>query len=173
MTRAPVRPALFIVASLASLGCETETEVLFGEPDEIVGASAATVSSGGSCVPDLSCDVSFRDDIFPALSETASCGSVGCHATAIAQFEFPPNAGGARQSLIDYVYQGSERYIVPCEPTLSRMLCNLNLGEDPATSGVCGSPMPKLLDDAVADEPLTEADLTAIETWIACGAPDN
>ena len=171
MTRAPALPALYLLCCV--LGCATETEILFGEPDEIVGASAATVTSGGSCVPNLGCEVSFRDDIFPVLSEAARCGSVGCHATAIAQFEFPSEAGDAREALLGYNFQGSERYVVPCDPTLSRMLCNLNLGEDPATAGICGSPMPKLLDDAVADAPLTEADLAAIETWISCGAPDN
>ncbi len=172
MIRVPVPPAL-LFSAFSAMGCATETEILFGEPDEIVGASAAAVTSGGSCTPNLGCEVSFRDDIFPVLSETARCGSVGCHATAIAQFEFPAEAGDAREALLGYNFQGSERYVEPCEPTLSRLLCNLNLGEDPAAGGLCGSPMPKLLDDNVADAPLTEADLTAIETWIACGAPDN
>lgn len=153
--------------------CATESDILFGEPGEIVGADAAAVSSGGSCDPDLACDVSFREDVFPVLANTARCGSVGCHATAIAQFEFPPEPGLARDALLAYVFQGSEGYVVPCEPTQSKLLCNLNLGAASDPTALCGSPMPKLIDDQVGDEPLDEAQRAAVFAWIDCGAPDN
>jgi hypothetical protein len=166
--RGGVAPILLLASA-----CATETEVLFGEPSEIVGADAAAVTAGGSCTPDLACDVSFRDDVFPVLAENARCGDAGCHATAIAQFEFPPDPGPARDALLEYVFQGSEGYVVPCEPTQSKILCNLNLGEASEPTELCGSPMPKLIDDDVADEPLDEAQRTAILAWIECGAPDN
>jgi hypothetical protein len=169
VTRSGVAPILVALAT----ACATETEVLFGEPGEIVGADAATVTSGGSCVPDLACEVSFRDDVFPVLAETARCGNVGCHATAIAQFEFPPEPGPARDALLAYVFQGSESYVVPCEPTQSKLLCNLNLGDASDPSELCGSPMPKLIDDDVADAPLDVAQRGAVLAWIDCGAPDN
>jgi hypothetical protein len=171
--RARLLLALVLGSSLGAPGCATETEVLFGEPDEILGADAATISSGGSCTPDLSCSVSFRDDIFPVLVETARCSSAGCHATAIAQFEFPENAGDAREALLAYVFQGSEAYVLPCQPEASKFLCNLNLGEAAQPGSSCGSPMPKLIDDAVSDTALSQADYDAIEQWITCGAPDN
>ncbi len=169
MTRGAVAPTLLWLAS----ACATESEVLFGEPGEIVGADAAAVTSGGSCTPDLTCDVSFRDDVFPVLAETARCGDAGCHATAIAQFEFPPEPGPARDALLAYVFQGSDGYVVPCEPAQSKILCNLNLGEASEPGELCGSPMPKLIDDQVADEPLDPDQRAAIVTWIDCGAPDN
>jgi hypothetical protein len=159
---------LVLGSSLGAPGCATETEVLFGEPDEILGADAATISSGGSCTPDLSCSVSFRDDIFPVLVETARCSSAGCHATAIAQFEFPENAGDAREALLAYVFQGSEAYVLPCQPEASKFLCNLNLGEAAQPGSSCGSPMPKLIDDAVSDTALSQADYGAVRSSRCC-----
>jgi hypothetical protein len=169
VTRGGVAPTLLWLAT----ACATETEILFGDPGEIVGADAAAVTSGGSCEPDLACEVSFRDDVFPVLANTARCGSEGCHATAIAQFEFPPEPGPAREALLAYVFQGSEGYVVPCEPTQSKLLCNLNLGEASDPTELCGSPMPKLIDDEVGDEPLDEAQRAAVFAWVDCGAPDN
>lgn len=155
-------------------GCATEDQVLFGEPENVVGSTGAGVTSGGNCVPDPACDFSFRDDVLPVLIEKAKCSAAGCHETAIGGFAFPESAGEARAALLGYTFQGVDRYLAPCEPDRSKLLCNLNLGagvEGPF--GACGSPMPKLLADATDDQPLSLADLDAVEGWVACGAPDN
>ncbi len=163
-----------LLLALAVTGCATEDEVLFGDPENVVGATGSGVTSGGSCVPDPACEASFRDDVYPVLSKTAKCGSAGCHQTAIADFAFASDPGDAREALLAYTFQGEGSYVVPCQPELSKLLCNLNLtGDAEGAFGACGSPMPKALDDAVDDVELAPGDLDPIAAWIACGAPDN
>ena len=165
---------LIAAGALAVTSCATEDEVLFGDPEDVVGATSAGVTSGGNCNPDPACEVSFRDDVFPLLSQTAGCGSTGCHANAVADFAFPSQAKTAREALLAYTFQGEFGYVAPCEPERSKLLCNLNLtGDAEGPFGSCGSPMPKAIDDAVDDKELTPADLKLVTTWIACGAPDN
>ncbi len=163
------RVHLFGIGALL-VGCATEEEILFGDPEDLALGTSAGVTSGGNCVPDPTCEVSFRDDVLPPLLEQARCADGGCHATAIAGFAFPTAATEAREALVAYTFQGADGYVVPCEPERSKMLCNL-VSED--GGGSCGSPMPKLLDDAVDDVALQAADVQALADWISCGAPDN
>jgi hypothetical protein len=166
--------------SLAPSGCATEEEILYGEPERVVGSSSvsATSSSTGGpiCVPDPDCEVSFTDDLMPLFGDgVGACGASGCHASDIAGFAFPADAAGAHAALTEYVFQGSAPYVVPCEPSESKLLCNLRVAGTAAPPfGSCGSPMPKAsVNDSVSDRPLTADELTLVEAWIACGAPEN
>jgi hypothetical protein len=171
-------------ASLAAvgqlLGCATEEEILFGEPERVVGSSSVSTSStstgGPACVPDPDCEVSFAADLMPLFGDgIGACGAVGCHASDIAGFAFPADATGAYAAITTYVFQGSAPYVVPCEPGDSKLLCNLRVAGTAAPPyGSCGSPMPKAsVNDTVSDRPLSSEELALVEAWIICGAPEN
>jgi hypothetical protein len=176
MSRAGHAPPVGVacLCVVMALGCASEDDVSFGDPENVVGATSGGVASGGDCEPNLDCDVSFRDDVLPVLVEKARCSAAGCHLTAIGGFAFPETASDARSALISYVFQGADPYVSPCQPASSKLLCNLAVEDGVAQAfGACGSLMPKLLEDAVDDVPLDAAELDALAEWITCGAPDN
>lgn len=166
------------IAALAtsSSACSTQDEIRFGDPDRAAaGSSAASTTSGGECSVDPDCEVSFATDVYPLLAEKAKCGASGCHLMATSGFAFPNAPKNAREALLAYTFQASAPYVAPCDPTASKLLCNLKLeGGAEGPYGACGSQMPKALsNDAVSDAPLTADELTLVADWIACGAPDN
>ncbi|HXX69530.1 MAG TPA: hypothetical protein VEK07_20265 [Polyangiaceae bacterium] len=111
------------------------------------------------------CSVSWTTDIFPNMESTGpwQCASSGCH------------GGGATQPAIDdgdpdgtyaslATYAGiTPTYIIPCNtiPSSCSILCNL-------TANGCGNTMP-----IGSGTPLTQDQLTMIQTWIGCGSPLN
>ncbi len=158
------------------VGCATDDEVRFGDPDRAAaGSSSAATTSGGECTVDPDCEISFVTDIYPVLAEKAKCGSAGCHLMATSGFAFPNAPKNAREALLAYTFQGASPYVVPCDAASSKLVCNLKLeagAEGPF--GSCGSQMPKALaSDTVTDTPLTAEELTLVSDWITCGAPDN
>ncbi len=165
-------------ASLAA--CATEEEILYGEPERVVGSSSVSATSsstgGPTCEPDPDCAVSFASDLMPLFGDgIGACGASGCHASDIAGFAFPAEAAAAHAAITSYVFQGSAPYVVPCEPEASKLLCNLRVAGTAAPPyGSCGSPMPKAsVNDSVSDRPLSAEELGLVEAWIVCGAPDN
>jgi hypothetical protein len=169
------------------LGCATEESVNFGDASCVAGgclggpgSSTTTSSSGGPCTVNDACTVSFRDDIFTPILDatgTANCAtaSANCHATGVGNLTIPEgDAAAAYAALTAYLLDDAPGpagpYIVPCDPSASRWLCNMK-GEAGANPfGTCGSTMPLIGGTVV---PLTTTQLETIAEWITCGAPDN
>jgi len=174
--------ALFLVAACAAIpmaatGCATEEIPPYGDPAKVVGGAGSSTAAGGSCNVDPNCDTSFQNDVFPILENKAKCSAVGdCHGSGQGMVDLTPNdVKKLRAELLDLPFQGTERYVVPCDAMASKMLCNMRI-ETGLTNphGKCGALMPRVdPDDTVDDQRLSEADLTTIEKWIICGAPDN
>jgi hypothetical protein len=190
-----------LVASAVSAalfgGCATEEIPPYGDPAKVIGGVGATgsgsassssgssgssgSSSSGMCMPDAGCAVSFANDVFPILENTAKCSAAVCHGPGAAQAPVmtPGDAKATVQVLLGHPFnEGSDPYIVPCNPAASKMICNMKLdtGNDTNPFGPdCLPRMPKvkIADDGVADAPLTVMELNKIAEWISCGAPDN
>jgi hypothetical protein len=113
-----------------------------------------------------SCAVSWTNDVFPMLESTGTgaCGGGTCHASG-AQ---PPtildgNAAGTYNSLKGYTLINAKPYIAPGDTNLadSTMDCDL-------VTGTCGANRMPL-----APGVLSPTQLTTIDTWVKCGAPQN
>jgi hypothetical protein len=129
------------------------------------GATILCVQQGGALLGDAgACAVSFSKDIIPALG-ASTCATIGCHGGAT-----PPNPprvdpGDPKAMYAEFAafkMNGGLAYINPCstDKTKSGLACNLY-----ATGG-CGVHMP-------SGGQLPQADITKIDTWLACGSPDN
>ena len=193
---------MMVAAGALPAACGGETDTRYGPPDGLVGrqapqptatttttttstgttppppadgGEAGTVpgndsgssgSSGGGDTGTGSCAVSWTNDVFPMLESTGSgaCGGATCHANG-AQ---PPtildgNAAGTYNSLKGYTIINGKPYIAPGDTNIadSTMDCDL-------VTGTCGAnKMP------LAPGVLSTAQLTTIDTWVKCGAPQN
>lgn len=184
-------PALVIALAIAGFGCATEEDVNFGEPGRVAGGIPDRPEDVvAPCEVNGACLVSWRNDIFPNIFNAPIGGEVPsggctvseCHADGAGGLRMPPTSEGESYfNLIDYQLVGGRPYIVPCQPQLSHMMCNLKfaegvdnefIGPDQEFTGGCGSPMPKPDDDVEAD-PLSQEQLNDIAEWILCGAPQN
>jgi hypothetical protein len=132
-------------------------------------------------MPDAGCAVSFKNDVFPLLETKAKCSDANCHAPGA---NHPPvmTAGDASATLAVLLMHPFQEdpgapYIVPCNVTASKMICNMRLdtGNDtnPFVPKDCLPRMPKALADNVDDAALSVDELNKIAEWISCGAPDN
>ena len=65
------------------------------------------------------------------------------------------------KNLLGYTASTGKAYLDPCstDPTASAITCNLTMG--------CGTPMPSGPGKVTADQ------ATKIQTWVACGSPNN
>lgn len=170
--------AVAIVAMLAPAACSTEEHVRLADGGCVAGGCQgiggfSSIAAGGSCTPDASCAVSFKNDIFPSIIDgTAGCTANGCHAagTANANLELNPGqAAAAYTELLNYALNkpvgAGGPYIAPCFPAGSKLLCNLAvMGTNPYSP--CGTVMP-------VGKKLSQAEFDQISEWISCGAPDN
>jgi hypothetical protein len=178
------------------LGCATEEDVLFGDPERVAGgtststASSTSSGAGDVCFIDTQCTVSWSTDIYEGIfnaaqsapQPTGACGEMGCHESGAAGLFLPPDQADAAYSQItSYKLGGGGPYVVDCKPELSRIMCNLAfadgvinpyVGEELSLSGPCGSPMPKLKGNSPG-EALAQDQLDIIAEWIRCGAPQN
>ena len=114
----------------------------------------------------MSCTVSWTNDVFPMLESTGSgaCGSATCHANgAQAPTIIDGNAAGTYNSLKGYTIINGKPYIAPGDTNLadSTMDCDL-------VTATCGANRMPL-----APGVLSTAQLTTIDTWVKCGAPQN
>lgn len=119
----------------------------------------------------VDCDVSFQADVYPVI--VARCASGGlCHQsdnTFGAKLEGDANTYW--NLLRRFPFRDTENkplpYINICStnPADSAISCSLVRN---GTSSNCGSPMPP-----PANEKLTAAELSTLDAWLACGAPNN
>jgi hypothetical protein len=168
-----------LVAGAAGWGCASEQIPEYGDPGQVAGGvgggSDGSTTTGPPCNVDPACAVKFATDVFPALDTTAKCATgATCHGTSgTSPGGFTVEAGNPDSYydvLTTFVIEAGGAYIVKCDPDNSKMLCNLKVTSgDTNPHGACGKvTMPVAPADA-----LTLAQLTAIEDWIACGAPNN
>lgn len=167
---------LSLVTCAACWGCASEEIPKYGDPAQVaggVGGSGGGTSAGGSggaaCVPDAACAVSFEADIFPVLDGTGKCASGSpCHGDGAGDITIQPDAASYLAVLKD-ISISTGKYVVPCEPENSQILCNLKVSDAADNPhGECGKTMP-----ITAQDGPTVDQLKAIEDWIACGAPEN
>ena len=188
--------AVFLAGCFLQTGCATEEDILFGDPERVAGGtSSSSVSSSSSgagpvCMVDPSCEVSWSKDIYAKIFDapladpqpSGACSASGCHEKGAAGLLLPPgDANTAYEELVNYKVAGFGPYIVDCEPSLSRIMCNLAfvqdidnpyVGEELSLSGPCGSPMPSLKNNTPG-ESLSQEQLDNVAEWIKCGAPNN
>jgi|GEM_PF-1245766 len=122
--------------------------------------------AGGTVVDGGPCAVSFKNDVLRIYgAATPACGSSECHGgkTPIAQPPIDPGLPDDTYAALEGFQAAGKPYVNPCstDPAASSMVCNLRAGAQ-----ACGSHMPK-------GGQLAEADITTIETWVKCGAPNN
>jgi hypothetical protein len=168
--------ALVAAAALAIPSCATEESVRFGEPDGGSGSPGAT--TGGACVVDTMCSVSFENDIYKAIIDgAAGCTAAAlCHGGDTPQGDMilkPGDSQGALSEFLKYQLKKSPGpagpYVVPCDKAGSRLLCNTATESGDNPYGHCGTAMPF----GSAATKLTTKQLDTLAKWIACGAPDN
>lgn len=126
------------------------------------------VQGGGTLVDGGPCAVSFKNDVLKifgtAAAPSQACGVTDCHGgtTPPAQPPIEPGTPAETYAAFQAFTAAGKPYINPCsiDPAASTILCNVQ-----ATA--CGSKMPK------GGGQIAAADLTKIETWVKCGAPNN
>jgi hypothetical protein len=144
------------------------------------GGAAAVCDADG--LPDSGpCAVSWRKDIYAYITGAGHCGDPqgACHAP-----QNPRSAGqkppihmsdpdDAYRTLV--AFRGSRfagrRYIDPCsrDPSVSAIRCNLTMSSP--GKAYCDPAMPQA--GQVPAEPLDDAGLDKLDTWLRCGAPNN
>lgn len=133
-------------------------------------------------MPDAGCTASFKNDVFPILETKAKCSDSTCHAPGANHVPVmtPGDSAATLQALLMHPFQEDPEspYIVPCNVSASKMICNMKLetGNDtnPFVPKDCLPRMPKVSAlDMVDDAPLSVMELNKIAEWITCGAPDN
>ncbi len=176
-----LRRTLASLAALAALiGCGDEP-THFGQPGGLSGkqlpmaegddAGTTTPDSGGGMdgappVDASNCSVSWSKDIFANMLPSAQwqCASSSCHG-GITSPKITSDATTSYGNLSAYKMKASGLpFIAPgvTDPSKSGIECNL--------SGSCGTKMPITAGGA---QQATMQQITAIDTWVKCGAPEN
>ncbi len=129
------------------------------------GATVSTLCEGGT-IDAAACTVSFKTDLMPKLIQ--ECGA--CHtATGTA----PRMDNTSPQATYDnFLLQGRTKpingkpYINPCstDKSASTIVCNI------AATNPCGNAMPQLTPGVLSKAPTLP---TLLDTWLACGSPNN
>ena len=147
-------------------GATIDVEAEAGADPTQVGAKPKCVAAGGTEADAGMCAVSLAKDVL-AIFGNAGCSSPTCHGglTPLNLPRIEPSDGpGMWQEFQAFTLSNGKPYINPCstDPTQSTMSCNLAAG--PPT--LCGTHMPQ-------GSQIAPADITKIETWLKCGAPNN
>lgn len=184
-----VSAVLAIVAACTTDYQKGKDDVAYGPPNVLAGARApgptvdysdgeggvstsgpqgpniVCVKKGGTAVDGGPCAVTFSTDVLSALGRAGCAQSSSCHGgsnpTNLPRIE-PSDGPGMWAEFAAFTLSDGKAYINPCSTASaeSGLACNL------AASGGCGVHMPP-------GGQVPAADLTAIETWLACGAPNN
>jgi hypothetical protein len=131
------------------------------------GSKPKCVAAGGTLADGGACAVSFARDVLSAFGP-AGCSDPNCHGGLTPRNEpriEPSDAPAMWQEFQAFTISNGKAYVNPCstDAKLSMMGCNLYAS---ATAGACGVHMPttgQLPADAIKK----------IESWLACGAPNN
>jgi hypothetical protein len=190
--------AFFSLASMAGLlaGC-SDSGVSYGPPGGLSGKSLpqptqsspgpaaspeggsvadagsrsrdAGSTDGAAAIDSGACPVSWSTQLFPNMTATGrwKCGDSTCHGG----FQSPKVTADPRTTYAAF----AAFTMTPPAPAIPFVLSG---GIDPGQSGIecnlgstaCGAQMP--LTQAGA-QPLTKADVTMLDTWVKCGAPEN
>jgi hypothetical protein len=186
-----VLPVLTISAALVACGSEVDT--LYGPPGGLrnaelptptatatapAGDGAAPVTDGGATMGDgeagaandgaiaANCAVSFSTEIYPKMQPagTWQCSAGTCHGGTTVPIMDGTSATNTYAALTAYV-NNALPYFNPASTALTGSAFDCNL------RGTCGSAqMPLTTNGATQASP---TDLTTVDTWIMCGAPNN
>jgi len=178
-----------LITALGLCACATEETTSFGEPSRVTTSGGQTVSvaessssTGTACEVDVTCDVRWSVDIYPAIITSTKAGGGGCtsstcHEAANGNLAIPAkDAGAAYKILVKYNLDGFGRYITPCQPEQSTVLCNLKFVKDVTNEfykDVCGEAMPRTDAKSPVHSPLSQTAYDNLVKWIQCGAPLN
>lgn len=179
-----------LTAAVAVAACATEETTNFGEPSRVAtsstgGATIAAESSSASgavCEVDVTCDVRWSTDIYPAVFTSTKAGGGGCtasncHLLANGKLAIDPtDATAAYKALVKYELPDFGRYITPCFPEQSTILCNLKFVKEVNNEffkDICGEPMPRTDAKSPVHSPITQQSYENLVKWIQCGAPLN
>lgn len=135
------------------------------------GPSVLCVKNGGTLVAGggdggAACAVSFKTDILAILGTAGCAASSDCHGGANPKYQpriEPSDPSITWPLLAGFQLSDGKPYINPCatDKAQSGLACNL------AATGTCGTKMP------LGGAQVSAADITKIETWLACGSPNN
>ena len=191
---------MMVAAGALPAACGGETDSRYGPPDGLVGRQApqptatttTTMTSTGTTPPPPAdggeagtlpgndsgttggdtgtgtgnCAVSWANDVFPMLESTGSggCGSTLCHANGTRPpYVLDGNAAGTYNTFKGYTIINGKPYIAPGDTNVADSTIDCDL-----VAGTCGAnKMP------LAPGVLSTAQLTTIDTWVKCGAPQN
>jgi hypothetical protein len=150
----------------------------YGPPDGLTGKSIpqptfpsgpTTTVDAGPAIDAGPCAVSWSTQIFPSMGATGKwrCAQSSCHGGFQAP-KMSSDASATYASLVAYTMvppAPAIPYVLPGEtdPTKSGIECNLS-------GGTCGNQMPLTQNGATL---LSAQDVTTIDTWVKCGAPNN
>lgn len=122
------------------------------------------VRNGGTLVEGGDCEVSFSQDVLTAFGNSG-CHQAPCHGGLNPQ-NLPRIDPGEPDAMWkefgSFTLSNGKPYINPCstDPAESTIACNVS------ATGTCGTMMPQGIG-------LPADVVTMIETWLACGAPNN
>ncbi len=131
------------------------------------GAPPSDGGMGGDVVA-MNCMVSFKTQVFPMMQTagTWKCSSSTCHGGATPPAISPTDATAAYNSLKAYIINGKAYFnSASMDPLQSTFECNLK--------GTCGAGQMPIPGGAVGAVAATTAELTTVDTWVKCGAPNN
>jgi hypothetical protein len=170
MTRRTTTTRLLFVLLTACSADEEPTLAasIEGDGGNDAEVSDAALDSGATLGPDGCAQF---DSSFAALEklifERHGCTADACHGEKM-EGGLDLRAGAAYQSLVDAPAKGQAMARVqPGTANESYLYLKLRAATEPGSVEIAGSPMP------VAQAPLTERELEAIELWIKKGAPET
>jgi hypothetical protein len=128
------------------------------------GSSGASSSGGGDGGINANCTVSWANTVYPSFTTDGMCSTAVCHGGTNAPTINANDPTGTYTTLTKYTING-KAYIAAGDtnPADSAIECNMSI-----TTPACGiAQMPE------APGALNATDRTNLETWLACGSPNN
>lgn len=124
------------------------------------GGTLLGAGDGGACA------VSFKTDVLAILGTAGCAVSSDCHGGANPKYQpriEPSDGPGTWEILAAFQLSDGKAYVNPCSTDKGQagLACNLS------ATGTCGTKMP------LGGGQVSPADITKIETWLACGSPNN
>ena len=148
-------------------GATVDVDADGGAVSNLPGSKPKCVAAGGALADAGTCAVTFSKDVLGAFG-TADCANALCHGGATPRNEprIEPSDGPTMWLEFQaFTLSNGKPYINPCstDETQSAMACNVLAA---GAAGACGTHMP-------SNGQLPAAAVTAIQTWLKCGSPNN